>query len=98
MAAIIEQDSIAPSTTGVTERRRAGRIANPSPELIALMRKPSAEVRRRLALYDAPNFVPPPVVARPRTNPAHSLRMLCAVSVCVGTWGGMFTAMMMAWG
>ncbi|MGI4950606.1 MAG: hypothetical protein ACRYGM_02275 [Janthinobacterium lividum] len=38
---------------GFKDRRRAGRIENATPELIALMRKPSADAIEDVALYDA---------------------------------------------
>ena len=41
----------------VVERRRPGRVADVSPELIALMRAPSASARVRVAMYDAPGFL-----------------------------------------
>ena len=94
----VQDRPVTQAGTIVGERRRPGRIANPSPELIALMRKPSAEAVKRLALYDAPNFVLPQETTRARVHPGHSVRILCAVCICIGFWGGAVTAMMSAWG
>ena len=81
------------------ERRRPGRLSNPSPELIALMRKPSAEAIKRVQLYDAPHFVPPP---DPRDGTEISLmklgRFAMAFGICAAGWMAAFKLMMMNWG
>lgn len=79
------------------DRRRPGRLQNPSPELIALMRRPSDEAVRRVALYDAPNFVPP---APPpdRIDLVQFARFAAAFAICAAAWTAMFKMMMMAWG
>lgn len=81
------------------ERRRPGRRDDTSPELVALMRKPTAEARLRVMLYDAPNFVlPGPDASRGRINPWHAVRMAGAVAGCSLVWAAAFHAMMLLWG
>ena len=78
------------------ERRRPGRIENASPELIALMRKPSAEAIKNVALYDAPNFVLP--AADTSISVMHVMRFGMAFGICAAGWMAVFRAMMVAWG
>ena len=85
--------------TDVTDRRRAGRMHNPSPELIALMRKPTLQAKARVALYDAPNFILPS--AEPRfsaPNPWHMARMVGAATICVTGWASALALMVAYWG
>ena len=80
------------------ERRRPGRIANASPELIALMRKPTPAARMRVALYDAPGFLLPEA---PRARPAdrRSLaRCAVAMAACSVLCTAAFQGMIAVWG
>lgn len=94
VAPVIEHDE-APS--GFVERRRPGRSDDVSPELIALMRKPTTEARLRVMLYDAPNFVLPQAPAH-RRSPYHAVRMTVAVASCSLVWAAAFRGMMLLWG
>ena len=84
------------ATTGFVERRRPGRIENASPELIALMRKPTHADRIRVALYDAPNFIPPAEI--PRSDQRIFGRVLLAMVACSAGCTAAFKAMVMLWG
>lgn len=79
------------------ERRRPGRNDNVSPELVALMRKPTTEARLRVMLYDAPNFVLPQASGH-RRSPYHAIRMTMAVAACGLGWAMAFRGMMLLWG
>ena len=79
------------------ERRRPGRNNDASPELIALMRKPTAEARLQVLLYDAPNFVLPDST-RGRSAPFHTVRMTLAFAACALVWAVAFRGMMLLWG
>lgn len=79
------------------ERRRPGRNNDVSPELIALMRKPTPEARLRVMLYDAPNFVLPQASTH-RRSPYHAIRMTVAVASCSLVWALAFRGMMLLWG
>ena len=80
------------------ERRRPGRIANASPELIALMRHAdSPAARAQVALYDAPGFVLPDEQTRPADRRAFWQGAL-AFAATAGLWAAMFRLMVWAWG
>lgn len=94
----------APVVTGRThvppasgERRRPGRIENASPELIALMRKPSNAARVRVALYDAPGFLLPAQTRRPRDRRL-LLRTVVAFTFCSAMSGAALHTMLTLWG
>lgn len=93
-APVIEHEQ-APS--GFVERRRPGRSNDVSPELVALMRKPTTEARLRVMLYDAPNFVLPQATGH-RRSPYHAVRMTVAVASCSLVWAAAFRSMMLLWG
>ena len=76
---------------GLADRRRPGRADNVSPELIALMRKPSSAARMRVALYDAPGFLLPPAPAR-RPSRLGFGRAAMAVTTCAALSAGAFPA------
>ena len=80
------------------ERRRPGRNDDASPELIALMRKPTAEARLRVMLYDAPNFVLPDADAVRGRNRHHAMHLAAAIAACSLVWAAVFRGMMMLWG
>lgn len=82
-----------------TERRRPGRVNDLSPALIALMRQPTPEARRAVALYDAPNFVLPDAPAGHATITSRQVfRLLAATGACAVVWAAAFRGMMMLWG
>lgn len=79
------------------DRRRPGRAENVSPELIALMRRPTSTTGRvKVALYDAPGFLIP-VSARPPRPGRTKAVMLAIIGSSLG-WAAVFNAMMWAWG
>ncbi len=82
------------------ERRRPGRAASVSPELIALMREPASHAARlRVALYDAPGFVlPTHDTLRPPRATGFPLRVAVAVVGAGAGWAAVFQAMCWAWG
>lgn len=83
----------------VQNRRRPGRLENPSPELIALMRKPSVEAVHNVALYDAPNFVLPDASHDGTEISLVKLgRFAIAFGICAAGWMAAFKLMMMNWG
>ena len=84
--------------SGMAERRRPGRMAHASPELITLMRKPSQAARLRVALYDAPGFVLPERHGRRPVSGLSLARMAGAVAACSGGCAVMFKAMLVMWG
>lgn len=86
-------------TPGVTvERRRVGRIEGASPELIALMRRPSADTLRAIRLYDAPNFQPSQAhQADRRTARRRRRRLVAAACVCAGASVAAFETMLWVW-
>ena len=98
MADTMIQETAAGATWPQQDRRRPGRMSNPSPELIALMRKPTAEARRRVALYDAPNFVLQQQESSRRGKPVKMLHVVGALAISGGAFGGAFSAMMVLWG
>ena len=81
----------------IANRRRPGRLADPSPELIALMRRPTAEAANRVALYDAPNFVPPPIRGDFGLDLIHLMRFGAAFTLCAAGWVAAFRIMMLMW-
>ena len=89
----------AAATFAGTERRRAGRIENASPELISLMRNPASKsARMRVALYDAPGFLLPAAPRRPRATARTLCHMAAAVATCSLGCTGLFKAMLILWG
>ena len=80
------------------DRRRPGRSDDVSPELIALMRKPTAEARLKVMLYDAPHFVLPEPERGRVHAPGHTLHVTLAFIACTVVWAVAFRGMMMLWG
>ena len=84
---------------GLQDRRRPGRIENPSPELIALMRKPSAAAIQQVALYDAPHFVLPTAGADTSgISVMQVMRFATAFGICAAAWMAALKMMMVMWG
>ncbi len=81
----------------VRDRRRPGRLENPSPELIALMRKPTEDAIRKVAMYDAPHFVPPTPDGM-EVSLVQLFRFGTAFAVCALAWMAVFKTMMVFWG
>lgn len=92
-------NAVPSSQTKVQERRRPGRAANASPALVELMRRPtSASARARVALYDAPGFMPSADAARSAREPGFALRVGVAVLASGIAWAVAFKAMCVVWG
>ena len=86
------------SAPATGERRRPGRVADVSPELIALMRKPTNVARMKVAMYDAPGFLLPTQHRRPPASGRSLAHATIAFTACSVAAGAALQAMLAVWG